>query len=35
MNDGRFGVSLLRQTAGGSTSTFPGSDQLIMARRTG
>jgi hypothetical protein len=35
MNDGRFGVSLLRQTAGGWTSTFPGSDQLIMARRTG
>jgi hypothetical protein len=35
MNDGRFGISLLRRTAGGWTPTFPGSDQLIMARRAG
>ena len=35
MGDGRFETSLMRQTADGWSPSFPGSERLLMVRRTG
>lgn len=34
LGDGRFVTTLMRQTADGWSPTFPGSERLIMTRRT-